>query len=91
MVVLGIMSLIFFLLSGTVGVLPTGNFGLNGWATSVVGQGLFSHLAWANAYLPLDQVVAAVGALLALFAVMLTVRMVIWALTKVHVLGGGGD
>lgn len=91
MVVLGVLSLVFFILSGTFGVLPTGNLGLAAKASSVVSDGFFQHLGWANDYIPLDQVALAITALLGLFGVVIVIRISLWALRSLHILGAGDD
>ena len=53
-----------------------------------MGDGFFNHLGWVNNYLPLSDAVLAVGILLTLLAIMLSVRIALWAGKKIHLLGG---
>jgi hypothetical protein len=83
-----LLGLVEGLVNLTFGNLPTGSaVGLQTWATSIVGAGFFNKLGWLNDYIPLDQVVAAITLLLSLATIMLVVRILIWLLSKFHVLG----
>jgi hypothetical protein len=78
--------------SGAFAAMPTGpTLGLNAKAVSLVGTGIFGGAGWVNAYLPVDAVMEGVGVLVTLFLVMWAIRLVLWFLTKLHVLGGSGD
>lgn len=87
MVVLGAVSLVYFLFNGLFGGLGSGNLGLNTLAQSVVGDSFFSGLAWANNYVPLTQAVAAFGVVLGFVLLALTIRLVLWVLRVLHVTG----
>ena len=76
-------------LQNTLGALPSSpTLGLNAQAGTLVGTGIFGGAGWLNAYMPLDAVMEGLGVVLALFAVMFIVRMVLYVLTKLHILGG---
>jgi hypothetical protein len=92
MIVGGILVLLVSLFTLPFALLPTGPvLNINGYAQTVVNDGVFRHLEWVNNYLPLDQVVVAIGILLALVTIMLTVRILIWVMAKLHILGGSDE
>lgn len=46
------------------------------------------YLGWLNKYLPIDQAALALGVVLGSWLVLYGIRLVVWVLTKAHVLGG---
>ncbi len=84
-----IMGLIGTVLHYTVGALPTSpGLPLNSDAVSVVDGGFFNHLGWANNYFPVSDALDGIVVVLSLLVIMTAVRVGIWALSKVDVLGG---
>lgn len=76
----------------TLGNLPTSpTLGLNAKATTVVGTGIFDGAGWLNSWVPLDAVMEGLGVVLTLFVFMWIVRVAIYLLSKIHILGGGDD
>lgn len=74
-------------LSGLLGLLPT-------WTPPDVSDaasaasGVWVWAGWLNAYVPVVEAVAVLGVFMAAFVALYAVRLVLWALTKVHLLGG---
>lgn len=62
--------------------------GLNDKAGGVVGGGFFARLGWVNSYIPLDEVALGISVVLGVFVVLWVIRLVIWILNKLHILGG---
>jgi hypothetical protein len=92
MILGSILALILSIFTLPFALLPSGPaLGINGYAQNVVNDGFFRHLGWVNNYLPLDQAVTAIGILLTLLGVMWTVRILLWVLTKFHILGGSDE
>lgn len=92
MVVVWLVQLWGFVFGNTLGALPTSpTLGLNAKAGAFVGTGLFDGAGWLNAYLPIDAVMDGLGVVLGVFVVMWVIRLVIYVLSKLHVLGGGDE
>lgn len=49
---------------------------------------IFSHVAWLNKYLPIDQAVIILGVLVTAWLFLYGVRVTIWLLVKARILGG---
>jgi hypothetical protein len=52
---------------------------------------LFALYGWANHYVPVDAALIMLAILLASWTVMHAVTFAIWALSKLHILGGGSQ
>jgi hypothetical protein len=90
-VILGVLSIVWGAFSALFSPLPTGNLGLAGFASTVVSDGFFSHLAWANSYLPITAAISAFLLLSGLAVTMVSFRAIMWVLTKLHIVGGGNE
>lgn len=87
MIVDAIFSLFESALNAVVGLLPTVEApDLSGW---VSGLGpVWATAGWLNKYVPLDQAALILGVLAAAWLISYGARVIIWGLTKLHVLGG---
>lgn len=60
------------------------------YSNQTQGSGsVWEWLSWANQYLPLDAVLEAVGVMFTIWAAMWSANLIIWLLSKAHVLGAG--
>lgn len=90
MITKAVLSFFASLLSGVWSALPSGSsLGVNSIAGDLTSSGVFNHVGWLNDYIPVDDATTVVLLLLALFVFMSVVRIVLWVLTKSHLLGGG--
>lgn len=88
MIIDGIISIVGTLLHFTLGELPSSpGLPLNSDAAAVVGGGLFNHFGWANNYFPVSDAVDGMVVIFSLLVIMTVVRVALWALSKVHLLG----
>ena len=89
MVVLSVLGLFEAIVNGLLGLIPTPVVpGLNAMATTVVGDGWFGHLGWANNYFPITDILTAFSLVLGVWGVVWVVKAVLWVLGKFHVVGG---
>lgn len=89
MVVLGVLTLIQGLIIDVLGILPYFTPpDLVAAATSLMGSSAWSYVGWLNAYLPISEVAFTVTAIAGVFGTIWVVKLVIWLLSKFHLLGG---
>lgn len=91
MIVVGILGIFESIVSAVLGALPSPSVpGLNSLAESMVSGSWFDRLGWVNDYLPLTAMLSAGAVVFLVWGGSLAVKLVIFVLTKVHVLGGNG-
>lgn len=91
MVVDAILSIFMVAVEGLVSLFPTWSPGdVTGLFESTELAGLFGWIRWADWYLPMSDVLVILQALLVLVPAWYAYRLVVWVLTKAHILGGDG-
>lgn len=87
MILDALFSLIETVVNGVLGLLPSVPApDMSGWVSGLAP--IWTHAAWLNKYVPLDQAAIMLGVLVGAWVVLYTVRFTIWCLTKVYALGG---
>lgn len=68
---------------------PSDSYTITDWFSGgFIGVTFKQGMAWANGYVPVDQLFIILSLMLTLWLASLTYHAVVWALTKVHLLGG---
>lgn len=87
MIVDAIFSLFESALNAVLGLIPeVAAPDLSGWVAGLAP--IWEKAAWLNKYVPLDQAALILGVLAVAWLASYAVRVVLWGLTKLHVLGG---
>lgn len=91
MILLALFSLFLFVVEALFSLLPTSPEAPEIGAMVASLDTIWTGFAWANHYLPVDTLVSLLGILVTSWAVMHAVQLVLWVLTKLHVLGGSSS